>query len=553
MFWGLNEKDVLNLVIESLMKQTYECMLLINVEKNLAREYCFGENAENKEIANVVRIEDADEWLSHYFKDNYVGDDIYFLLSEIKIATMVQHLTETPSVSFSYSVYEKGEIRRKCVDYKYLYSDKKLICMTRTDITKKYQEEKRQAEIVEHSLQIAQDAVQAKSDFLLNISQDIRTPLNNLSNMLNLAIRQKQEGKDETEYLLMAKKSMDQLNDMIEKLLDMAVIEMGQLDFNPQPIVLKSFLEEIANSLEPLAKKKNQSVIFDVDSTNIRMIKSDPANLRQVFMIIMDNSLRYGFENGYAKCHISFQKSKDNEMFTTLTFTDNGRGMTDEMVVKAFENFYAPEIDSNEGLGLPIAQNIVRQSGGNITLQSEIGVGTTVTVHLPVMELSGTEEEFKTQLDHMVRHMDELDFTNFKALIIDANEISREVIELRLKKFGLQVDSMSDGQKALERLLHSQNNEYHIVFSDIQLPSLSGLDLTRKLRESKRRDLSDMPIVALTAHAYRDERLDALECGMDYHLPLPVNDIELKEILVKELLALSPQREYEVRRFRIIK
>lgn len=552
MYLDLN--DVLKRMVRNLLEQNYETVFVVNPEDNTAREYVFDE-ALRKDGEEMKLIQNAQEYLNRYFEENYEGDDLLALQAEVKIERMMERLRKDSSAGFSYSVCKNGHIRRLRVEYRFLHPEWELICITRQDITTIYEEERRKENLVGHSLDIAQRAVEGRSGFLFQVSQDIRNPLYALSGMLDVAIEQQKSGKDSTEYLLQAKQSMINLSNMLLKLLNLATIEHGELGLESSPFILETFLKEIADSLQLVAKEKNQQVIFEVVSPKLQVIKGDPVYWRQVFMMIMDNSLRYGKENGYAKCTITSRRAGNNGVYATITFTDNGRGMSREEVAHAFDDFYAlgQMQDSLRGLGLPIVHNIVKQSGGTISIQSEEGVGTTVTIEVFVQGVSEREEAVEKKIDHLVRNMDELDFSGFRALVLSSEKIGQEVMALRLKQFGLQVEKIDDGQAALDRLLQSEENEIHIMFTDVRLPSLSGLELTRKLRLSQRDDLSDLPIVALTSHVFRDERIEALESGMDYHLALPVDDFSLREILVRELFDFSEQKEYEVRGFRIVK
>lgn len=553
MFLGFEENAVLHLLVGSLMEQTYECVFLIDTKTNTARKYCFWENLEKKKTAEIVKIENADDWLADYFKQNYVGDDLDSIKSEIKVSSMMEKLEISRESGFSYSMRESGQIRRKRVAYRYLLTDVPIICLTRQDITTIYEEEKRTSELIDYSVDVAQNAIRVKEEFLYHVSQEIREPLFGLNGMLELFWEECKQNGWKSDYLLKAKKSLANVNEMMQNMLHMAVIEQGKVELAKRPIILKSFLDEIAESLAPLAKERNQQVIFEVDAPKMRVIIGDPEYWRQMVVAIMDNSLRYGHENGYAKCKITSQRLDDKEVLATIVFTDNGRGMNKQQVARAFEDFYAPEEDSNRGLGLPLAKQVVRMSGGTISLESEENVGTTVTIKMPVKGASVAEEAFETKIDHMVRSIDEINFSGKKALLVSKNEISLEVMKLRLTKLGLAVETCMDGLMAWERLIQSSENEFQIMFTDINLPSYSGLALTRELRMQERSDLSDLTIVAVTSHVFREERIEALESGMDYHLPFPIDDVTLKEILVRELFDLTPQKEYEVRGFRIVK
>ena len=176
-----------------------------------------------------------------------------------------------------------------------------------------------------------------------------------------------------------------------------------------------------------------------------------------------------------------------------------------------------------------------------------------MTIQIPVRSAEVPDYEKQKEMEHMTRSADKPDFSKFRALVVDDSWINRELMRVLLERIGMQVEAAEDGLQAVQRLQASEVGYYHVVFMDIQMPNMDGLEAAMEIRKMERHDLSDITLIAVTAHAFRNDRLRTLEAGMDYHMALPLNQVELTEILARELLETGSQKEYEARGFRIIK
>ena len=310
----------------------------------------------------------------------------------------------------------------------------------------------------------------------------------------------------------------------------------------------------IADELEKQACEKNIKVIFEVKPTNFSLVMLDPVRWKQIIINIMKNSIQYGKNGGYTRCEIDAELMKPGWEMVTMRFTDNGPGMEEEFQRTVFQDFVCyDEENRGSGLGLPLVQHIVTNMGGKMQLSSRLGEGTAVTVRIPVRSADVSDYENAKRMEHMIRHLDKTDFSKIRALVVDDSWINRELMCALLVRIGVQVETAEDGQQAIGRLLASDIGYYQVVFMDIQMPVKDGLEATMEIRKMERQDLSDITIIAVTAHAFRKDRLRTLEAGVDYHLTLPLNQMELTEILARELLENDLQKESEVRGFRIVK
>ena len=294
--------------------------------------------------------------------------------------------------------------------------------------------------------------------------------------------------------------------------------------------------------------------IFEVKPTNFPMVMLDPVRWKQIIMNIMQNSIQYGRDNGFTRCEVNAELMAPGWEMVTMRFTDDGPGMGEEFQRTVFQDFVCyDEENRGSGLGLPLVQHIVKNMGGKMQLSSRLGEGTAVTVRIPVRSADKSDYENAKQMEHMIRHLGKTDFSKIRVLVVDDSWINRELMRVLLERIGVQVETAEDGQQAIGKLLTSDTGYYQVVFMDIQMPNKDGLEATMEIRKMERQDLSDITIIAVTAHAFRNDRLRILEAGMDYHMALPLNQMELTEILARELLETDLRKESEVRGFRIIK
>ncbi len=541
------ENEVIRWLIDDLLRENYERIVVVNLQDVTA--YWMDSDVEKK----LLPISDLDAWTEKYLRRHYEGDDIETVLRMTRLENIVRTVKEKGKENFSYSVNVEGKIKRKLLQAQFLPEDPTILYIVWRDVTREHETEKQKEQVLEKALDVAQKANQAKKEFLLHISKDIGAPLYELSGILQ-QLQKKQTDDDSRAYLKKAMENVENLQTIFGNLLDVSAAETDDMAIVEEAVAPQKLIREIADELEKQACKKKIRVIFEVKPTNFPMVMLDPVRWKQIIMNIMQNSIQYGRDNGFTRCEVNAELMAPGWEMVTMRFTDDGPGMGEEFQRTVFQDFVCyDEENRGSGLGLPLVQHIVKNMGGKMQLSSRLGEGTAVTVRIPVRSADKSDYENAKQMEHMIRHLGKTDFSKIRVLVVDDSWINRELMRVLLERIGVQVETAEDGQQAIGKLLTSDTGYYQVVFMDIQMPNKDGLEATMEIRKMERQDLSDITIIAVTAHAFRNDRLRILEAGMDYHMALPLNQMELTEILARELLETDLRKESEVRGFRIIK
>lgn len=561
--------DVLeNKLLKAMLKETCDFCMLINgqtgaalrIENNLLESRCWDDS---------LWIENLDIYTKQYFEKTYIGDDVESAIRVSRLSCMQEELVEKEEYSFSFTVKLGGKICRKKWKVRYLIPEDNLLLLFRRDITDVYEQERRNRVFLENSFRVAQDANLAKSEFLLNVSEDVRYPLYGLSGLLEQTLQVAKDNPYNMEQVLLyLQKSMDCMKNLehtLYNILDMSIIEKGQLFLSTMPVIFKRFMEEIVNEMAVYAKKKDIHIELVVHEPKLPVVMLDPIACKRAISGLVYNAIAFGKESGHVKITVNSEQLEEGKVLAQIVISDNGIGLSKEQLKRALETFTYTKlpqesegqerlvVDSRTGLNFSTAHFVVEHMGGSMEIESEEKKGTTVTLRVPVEGSSSSEEYLAREVEHLMLETDRLDFQKFRALVCDDIAADREVTSLILQKIGLQVESVATTKEAVELLLGSKENTYQVLLMKAQMPGKTGLAATMEIRESDRLDLSDLTIIATTGHTLRDERIRTLESGMDYHLTLPLDEIVLKEILIRELFDLQPQKEYEARGFRIIK
>ena len=541
------ENKVKRWLVDDLLRWNYNGIVIVNLQDKTA--FWMDYDVEKE----LLPISDLDAWMEKYLRRHYEGDDIEAMLRMTKLENISKTVEEKGSETISYSVNVEGKIKRKLLQAQVLPEDPAILYIVWRDVTKEHETERQKEQVLEKALEVAQKANQAKKEFLLHISKDIGAPLYELSGILQqLAEKQTEDGS--RAYIGKAMENVEKLQTLFGNLLDVSAAETDDMAIVEEAVAPKKLIREIADELEKLAKPKEIRVIFDVKPVNFPLVMLDPVRWKQIILNIMQNSIQYGKKGGYTRCEINAELMTPGWEMVTLQFTDDGLGMEEEFQRTVFQDFVCyDEENRGSGLGLPLVQHIVDNMGGKLQLSSRLGEGTAVTIQIPVRSAEVPDYEKQKEMEHMTRSADKPDFSKFRALVVDDSWINRELMRVLLERIGMQVEAAEDGLQAVQRLQASEAGYYHVVFMDIQMPNMDGLEAAMEIRKMERHDLSDITLIAVTAHAFRNDRLRTLEAGMDYHMALPLNQVELTEILARELLETGSQKEYEARGFRVIK
>ena len=381
----------------------------------------------------------------------------------------------------------------------------------------------------------AEAANEAKTEFLQRMSHDIRTPINGICGLVNMADHYADDTEKQTEYRTKVKEASNLLLELVNEILDMSKLESGEVVLEEIPFNLSSISREVFIVIEQMAAEQNIRIMWEKKEITHRDLIGSLGYVKRVMMNILSNAVKYNRENGQIYISCMEIPSEQPEM-TTMEFVcrDTGIGMTEEFQKCVFEPFAQEHTGSRAkftgtGLGLSISRKLVEKMGGTITFESEKGVGTTFVIRVP----------FKIDLDADKREEQkdvfEKSIKGLHILLAEDNELNMEIAEFVLQNEGADVTKAWDGQEAVELFRNSEPGEFDVILMDIMMPVMNGYEATKMIRSLDREDAKEVPIIAMTANAFTEDRIRAKEAGMDEHVAKPV-DVELLIKVIHKLV-----------------
>ncbi len=404
----------------------------------------------------------------------------------------------------------------------------------RADLAHRKQEqekdEKYKAELL-RAAKKAEAANEAKTEFLQRMSHDIRTPINGICGMINVADHYADNMEKQTECRAKIKKTSHLLLELINEVLDMSKLESDEVVLEEIPFNLNSISEEILGVIEHMAAEQNIRIIWEKKEVTHWNLIGSPVHVKRILMNILSNAVKYNKENGYVYISCREIPSKQTAM-TTLEFVcrDTGIGMAEAFQKRIFEPFAQEHAGSRTkfagtGLGMPITKKLVEKMGGTISFESKEGTGTTFVIRIPfqidadMKDRNETEEKTETSIQGL------------HVLLTEDNELNMEIAEFVLQNEGAVVTKAWNGQKAVDIFRKNRPGEFDVILMDIMMPVMNGYEAAKLIRSLDREDAKVIPIIAMTANAFTEDKMRAKEAGMDEHIAKPVDG----KLLVKAI------------------
>ena len=414
----------------------------------------------------------------------------------------------------------------------------------RADLAHRKQEqekdEKYKAELL-RTAKKAEAANEAKTEFLQRMSHDIRTPINGICGMINVADHYADNMEKQTECRAKIKKTSHLLLELINEVLDMSKLESDEVVLEDIPFNLNSIFEEILGVIEHMAAEQNIRIIWEEKEVTHWNLIGSPVHVKRILMNILSNAVKYNKENGYVYISCREIPSKQTAM-PTLEFVcrDTGIGMTEAFQKRIFEPFAQEHAGSRTkfagtGLGMPITKKLVEKMGGTISFESKEGTGTTFVIRIPfqidadMKDRNETEEKTETSIQGL------------HVLLTEDNELNMEIAEFVLQNEGAVVTKAWNGQKAVDIFRKSRPGEFDAILMDIMMPVMNGYEAAKMIRSLDREDAKVIPIIAMTANAFTEDKMRAKEAGMDEHIAKPVDG----KLLVKVINELVKRNQRE--------
>ncbi len=409
------------------------------------------------------------------------------------------------------------------------------------DVTEIKQKEVREHRALQDACQSANHANAAKSNFLSRMSHDIRTPMNGIMGMTNIAASHIGEPERVLDCLNKIAVSSRHLLNLVNEVLDMSQIESGKMDLMEEPFRISEIVQDLSTILRSSIQEKGHELrIYPLAIEHDAML-GDAGRLRQVFVNILGNSVKYTPPGGLLEIEVHEKDSRQHGYSCyDFIFRDNGVGMDEEFVRRIFEPFSRAEdsrISSIEGtgLGMTIAQNIVRIMGGSIAVKSQPGEGSQFTVTIFLRQQDGAvplQEEETLEVSLQGRRL----------LLAEDNEINREIACEILAEAGASVDCAENGRQALERFTEAAPGYYDMILMDIQMPVMNGYEAARAIRSLPRPDGAAIPIIAMSANAFAEDIGESRAAGMNDHVTKPLDIPKLLQCLDHWLSRQPPEQ-----------
>ena len=479
-------------------------------------ESLLGQNTADNEVVQAMKKHTDSQHIYHFRKE---GIGCYGIMLKQRDYYIYAYLPDT-------EVFRNLPLSVTAVVFLYLLIFG-IFCFWgyRADLAHRKQEqekdEKYKAELL-IAAKKAEAANEAKTEFLQRMSHDIRTPINGICGLVNMADHYADNMEKQAECRAKIKEVSNLLLELVNDVLDMSKLESGEVLMEEIPFNLSSISREVLVVIEQVAAEQNIKIVWEKKEITHRDFIGSPGYVKRVMMNILSNALKYNRANGYIYISCIEIPSKQPEM-TTMEFIcrDTGIGMTEEFQKHIFEPFAQENTGSRTkfagtGLGMAISKKLVEKMGGTIIFESEKGVGTTFVIRVPFRidtdKVGRIETEEKQKASIRGLHI----------LLVEDNELNMEIAEFMLQNEGAYVTKAWNGQEAVEIFEKSKPDEFDVILMDIMMPVMNGYEATKMIRSLDRKDAKKISIIAMTANAFIEDRIRAKEAGMDEHLSKPI-------------------------------
>ena len=388
---------------------------------------------------------------------------------------------------------------------------------------------------ISEARQAAEQASRSKTQFLANMSHDIRTPMNGIIGMLNIADRYVDNPDEVKKYHQKIRMASEYLLALINDVLDMRKIDQKDIMLLEESVNLRDVIENCRDILE--AKAGEQEIILDTTGMaefNPPQLMASEVHLRQIFMNIISNAIKYNKYGGKIFIQAIVLEQTEDKVTCRFSVTDTGIGMSEDFQKQMFEPFTQEHGENRSefkgtGLGLSIVKRIIEEMGGEIRVESELDIGTKFSWDLTFPIDKAINERTENIPDRIVT------LRGIRVLAAEDNSLNSEILKFILEDMGINVNLVENGELAVKAFEESRPGEYAMILMDIMMPVMDGYEASGIIRNMKRPDAAKIPIIALTANAFAEDIVRSSEAGMDAHITKPIDENKLKECMLRLL------------------
>lgn len=517
----------MELIMDKVSLENFEFILLLDTKKDTARMITHPSSDAQAVPLDYPNYESGIvAFCDHFVLENQRNG----CKEKMSIANIAKQLelqnkyVITPSV-----IHSNGEIRVKRLCYSYLHKAPGKVLITVEDITELVQTEQEKNRRLSEALDAAEKASASKSQFLSNMSHDMRTPMNAIIGFSQMALDTPASEKVMESYMEKINQSGHYLLNLINDVLDMAKIESNKISLKLEAVHAAELFGVIISAVKPMMDAKNIEFVFEIHGfREDKAAMIDKLRMQQIFVNILSNAAKFTPPHGKIECIIELLYFDGKYAKDRVTIRDTGCGMSEAFLGKVFLPFEQEHtIDDvgqdGTGLGLSIVKSLIELMGGSITINSTKGVGTEAILDFTT-ELV---DSLKAKSAPANQPLDKITFDRKRILLCEDHLLNREIASKLLITKGFEIECANNGAEGLELFKHSSEHYYDAVLMDIRMPIMDGLQATAAIRQLDRADAKTVPIIAMTANAFADDIQKSFDCGMNAHLAKPIEPARL--------------------------
>ena len=395
-------------------------------------------------------------------------------------------------------------------------------------------EQKKAADMVDEALKKAELANEAKTSFLARMSHDIRTPMNGIIGLIDINEKHADDLALTSANREKAKVAANHLLSLLNDILELSKLEDAETELSEIPFDIRTLLEDIYTITEMRAKENGIMIRHEIDSNvgKYPFLWGSPLHIRQIYINLLGNSIKYNKRNGTILCRVLSEKTDAEHILSKVTIRDSGIGMSEEFLQHLFDPFTREHEEmtgqhEGTGLGLSIVKQLIEKMGGTIRVESTVDVGSSFYVEIPF--------RIATEADMMETEEPENagDITGRNILLVEDNELNMDIAEIILTDAGASITKAVNGQQAVEIFQKNSPGTFDVILMDVMMPVMDGYEATRCIRSMERSDAGEIPIIAMTANAFVEDVERAKKAGMNAHLAKPLDVQKMISVMSK--------------------
>ena len=508
----------------------YESLYYVNAKQDIGIPYILSDKFPEEFKKNLFREIPYTAGFHAYLDFCVAPSQKEYLKAQTELRLVTEKLKEAPCFRINYEVPYEGKLLHYQIYIARIGEPHEQVWAFKS-IEETVEEQLKQHQILLDALNQAKKAEAAKSNFLFNMSHDIRTPMNAILGFNTIAEKNIDNKEIALDALKKAKHSGEHMLSIINNVLDMARIGSGKLELNREIVNFAELMEKLKEMFVHDMSQKD--ITFNTHfNINTQVIYSDSLRISQIIINLLSNALKFTNSGGSITFQVAEMKSPDEKAYYQVRIEDTGIGMSEEFQKHLFTAFEREQNTTQSGvqgtgLGLAITRNLVNLLGGSLTYNSMVGVGTEFTFTFKAEKADVSEVKSKDDVSLLP------ELKGKRILVVEDNMINREIARELLEDEGFIIEEAEDGTVAVSMLEAKEKGYYEFVLMDIQMPIMNGYTATRKIRGSDNTDIADIPIIAMTANAFSEDKKNAFDAGMNEHVAKPLDIDILIEVLNK--------------------